>query len=155
MELDELYERDFYAWVLKNAHFLRQEDLESRKKIDRLGIAVTLDQLAMNEKQLLVTRLSDLILSLIRWQVQGLMRSGSFKLHVSIQRDEVQEVLDDSPSLMDRIDEILHHSYRRAHLAARAITGLTADHFSEVCPYTLDQIMDETFFPEEAPGETG
>jgi hypothetical protein len=155
MEWHELYDKDFYAWALENAHLLRQGDLEDTAKLDRLNIAVELEQIAMREKRLLVTRLSDLILSLIRWQVQGLMRSGSFRLNIEIQREDVLEVLTDNPSLMERRDEILRHSYRRAYLAAMAITGFAADHFSESCPYAFAQIMDEDFFPENHPDETG
>lgn len=153
MEWHELYDKDFYAWALKNAHFLRQGNLENTAKIDKLHIAVRLEQMAMSEKRLLVTRLSDLLVSLLRWQVQTLMQSGSFKLHIEIQRDEVDDVLQDNPSLMDLMDGILRHSYRRAYLAAIAITGFGEHNFPEECPYGFEQIMDNDFFPENEPEE--
>jgi len=153
MEWHELYNKDFYKWALQNAHFLRQGNLENTAKIDKLNIAVRLEQIAMNEKRLLVTRLSDLLVSLLRWRVQTGLQSGSFKLHVEIQRDEVDDVLQDNPSLMDLMDGILRHSYRRAYLAAIAITGFGEQNFPEECPYSFEQIMDNDFFPENEPEE--
>ena len=154
MEWHELYDKDFYRWALQNAHFLRQGGLENTAKIDKINIAVRLEQLGMSEKRLLVTRLSDLLVSLLRWQVQTLMQSEIFKLQIETQRDEVDEVLQDNPSLMDLIDGILHHSYRRAYLAAMAITGFGEENYPEECPYSFEQIMDNDFFPEEEPEES-
>ena len=154
MEWHELYDKDFYKWALQNAHFLRQGGLENTAKIDKLNIAVRLEQMAMSEKRLLVTRLSDLLVSLLRWQVQTLMQSEIFKLEIEIQRDEVDEVLQDNPSLMDLIDGILRHSYRRAYLAAIVIRGFGEKDYPEECPYSFEQIMDNDFFPEEEPEES-
>ena len=90
MEWHELYEKDFYAWAMQNAHFLRQGDLENVAKIDKLNIVQELEQIAMREKRYLVTRLSELLVSLLRWQVQSLLQSESFKLHIEIQRTIAQ-----------------------------------------------------------------
>ena len=154
MEWHELYDKDFYRWALQNAHFLRQGGLENTAKIDKINIAVRLEQMAMSEKRLLVTRLSDLLVSLLRWQVQTLMQSEIFKLEIEIQRDEVDEVLQDNPSLMDLIDGILRHSYRRAYLAAIVIRGFGEQDYPEECPYSFEQIMDNDFFPEEESEES-
>jgi hypothetical protein len=139
MKNRELYENDMFGWAMLNARLLREDRLT---EIDAEHIAEELEGLASYEKRLLVRRMSNLIISLIRWDVQpGLQSGGSIDL-IGIQRLDVQEILDDCPSLMEEMDEILEGAYKKAYRGAVDITGFDEKNFSKVCPYTLHQILD-------------
>ena len=139
MENHKLYENDFFAWFMLNAQLLREDRLV---EIDAENIAEELEGLARYEKRLLVRRMSNLIISLIRWDVQPGLQGGPLIDLIEIQRLDVKEILDDCPSLMEEMDEILERAYKEAYRGAVAITGFDEKNFSKVCPYTLHQILD-------------
>jgi len=150
MENRQLYENDLFAWFMLNAQLLREDRLT---EIDAEHIAEELEGLARYEKRLLVRRMSNLIISLIRWDVQPGLQCGRLIDLIGIQRLDVQEILDDCPSLMEEMDEILERAYKEAYHGAVAITGFDEKNFSKVCPYTLHQILDAEiiFEPPELP----
>jgi hypothetical protein len=50
-------------------------------------------------------------------------------------------------SLRPRLESDLAENYARTVKRAVAETDLTADRFPPVCPYRVDQILDENFLP--------
>jgi uncharacterized protein DUF29 len=48
--------------------------------------------------------------------------------------------------------ERLSLTYQRARLDAADETGLDLEKFPEVCPWTIEQILDEDFLPQADPG---
>jgi Domain of unknown function DUF29 len=62
-------------------------------------------------------------------------------------------VLRDSPSLRAELPVLLPAVYADARAAAVVETGLPRATFPEVCPWPVDQVLDEDFLPETL-GET-
>lgn len=44
---------------------------------------------------------------------------------------------------------MLHEEFETAHLKAPGETGLPEERFPVACPYSIDQVLDEAFFPDE------
>jgi hypothetical protein len=60
--------------------------------------------------------------------------------------------VEDSPHLRAMLEATLAGEYQRARRCAAKGCKLPVDHFPEVCPWTLDQLLDVDFFPSAAEG---
>lgn len=140
-----LYEQDFYAWTHQNAQLLREGKLS---EIDVINIAEELESMGKSQQQALINRLAILLMHLLQWQYQANKRSRRWELTIIEQRQEIVELLEDSPSLKHHIDIKLAKAYKKALLKAERETGIRYTEFPPVCPYTLEQIWDEKFYPQ-------
>ena len=82
-------------------------------------------------------------MQMLKWQYQPSMRTGT----INEQRDRIEDLLMESPSLKSLVLEFLPDSYRRARRNAIAETGLQASSFPVECPYTISQVLDTEFLP--------
>jgi hypothetical protein len=65
------------------------------------------------------------------------------------QRDEIEAILVDSPSLRPVVRDTLSALYTRAKRKAIGETGLPEATFPADCPFTPDQILAEDFLPQD------
>ncbi len=142
----DLYEHDFYAWAIHNADLIRQGRFA---EIDAQNIAEELQSMGRSEKRELVNRLAMLLAHLLKWRFQPEHRGNSWRLTITNQRDELQDLLDQSPSLQYDIDIKLNKAYTRAKRQAVIETGLSEKTFLASCPFTLEQVLDHGFWPED------
>ena len=139
-----LYEHDFYAWANQQAALLRAGDLSVA---DIEHIAEEIESMGKTEKRELVSRLSLLLMHLLKWQVQPERRGRSWRSTVTIQRHALADHLTDNPSLRSSLDQTLVRAYDNARLGAIGETDLPESFFSSGCPWPFEQIMDEEFWP--------
>ena len=147
---NSLYERDFYAWANEQAALLRAGKLDSA---DIENIAEEIESMGRSEKRELNSRLRVLLMHLLKWRHQPMLRSKSWSNTIAAQRDDIVDHLADNPSLKDKLPEVLTSAYRKAILDAAAETGIDSSTFPSTCPWTYDQIMDAAFWPEETAQE--
>jgi hypothetical protein len=139
------YEDDFYAWSREQAALLRagkadQADLEH--------IAEEIESMGRTEKRELIARLTILLLHLLKWRFQPAMRSRGWRLSIEGQRLDIEDHLDDNPSLRAILAPSIAQAYRRAVIEAARETGLDAAAFPGACPYRFEQMMLADFWPE-------
>ncbi len=139
------YDRDFYAWAMKQAGLLRAGRLS---EADLSNIADEIEGMGRSEKRELVDRLAVLLRHLLRWQVQPAFRGDSWRLTAREQRARLTAHLDDNPSLRGELPDAVHRAYRFAMLGAQKETGLGAAAFPPTCPWTEAQVMSDAFLPE-------
>jgi hypothetical protein len=84
----------------------------------------------------------------LKWQYQPALRSGSWKGSIVEHRQRIQDDLIDSPSLKPYLSEILTSAYLDASDRAAAETGLSLTEFPADCDYSIQSILDRTFFPD-------
>ncbi|WP_419757266.1 DUF29 domain-containing protein [Acidisoma sp.] len=142
--MSDLYERDFFAWANEQAELLRSGKLSDA---DIINIAEEIDSMGRSEKRELVSRLTILLLHLLKWQFQPTHRGASWEASVANARDHVADHLTDNPSLRVRLPEATASAYRYALREASAETGIRASAFPATCPYSFDEMMDEGFWP--------
>jgi len=75
------------------------------------------------------------------------LRGTSWRLTIVEQRDRLAEHLTDNPSLKPMLPDALRTAYRYAGLTAQRETGLPESVFLATCPYSVDQVADEQFWP--------
>jgi len=140
-----LYDRDFYAWSKKQAALLRAGKLQ---QADIEHIAEEIESMGKTEKRELISRLTVLLLHLLKWRFQPGKRAASWEASVKVQRNRLIDHLDDNPSLRPLAPAALATAYRDAVIEAVAETGLPGPMFPETCPWTLEQILSAEFWPE-------
>ena len=74
-------------------------------------------------------------------------RGPSWEASIANQRDDIADHLDDNPSLKPLLPQALASAYRKASREAVAETGLPAATFPEACPWTVEQVLDDGFWP--------
>jgi hypothetical protein len=139
-----LYDRDFYAWSREQAELLRAGKLA---QADIEHIAEEIDSMGRTEKRELISRLSVLLLHLLKWRYQPEKRGPSWEASIRVQRYDIGDHLDDNPSLKPLLPQALASAYRRASLEAVAETGLPGSTSPELCPWTVDEVLNAGFWP--------
>lgn len=131
--------------VSKEADLLRQRRLN---ELDIDNLIEELESMGVSEKRELISRLSQLLMHLLKWQFQTGLRCKSWQVILREQRRRVRRIMKENPSLKSKMDDCLFEAYEDAIDEAIKETGLDEKTFPPQCPYTFEQIMDETFFPE-------
>jgi hypothetical protein len=139
------YDDDFFAWTMEQARLLREGALSD---IDTLNLAEEIESMGKNNRRELGSRLVVLMMHLLKWRYQPNRRSPSWATTVRDQKDEVEELLADSPSLRSVVQDTLATVYARARRKAISETGLPESAFPADCPFTPEQILSEDFLPE-------
>jgi hypothetical protein len=129
---------------MHNAALLRQGKLA---EVDLLNVAEELESMGRSEKRELLSRFEVLLVHLLKWSYQANRRSNSWKDTIWEQRRRIELLLKDSPSLKHRLAERVADAYPGALVAAARETNLPKETFPKICPYSLEQILDEDFYP--------
>jgi hypothetical protein len=139
-----LHDNDFYAWSLEQAALLRAGRVG---EADLATIAEEIESMGKAEKRELVSRLTVLLLHLLKWERQPAGRSNSWRLSIANARDEIADLLDDNPSLKPIIDNVMASAYRYARRKAAIETDMAEDAFPPQWPWSFGCAMDEGFWP--------
>lgn len=140
-----LHESDFYAWSLEQAALLRAGRVD---EADLAAIAEEIESMGKTEKRELVSRLTVLLLHLLKWERRPAGRGNSWRLSIANARDEIADLLDDNPSLKTVLDEVTASAYRYARRKAAIETDMADEVFPAQCPWSFAQAMDAGFWPE-------
>jgi hypothetical protein len=138
------YDRDFYAWANEQAALLRAGRLA---EADIAHIAEEIESMGRSEKRELINRLTVLLLHLLKWQYQPILRGASWEATIKVQRNRLADHIEDNPSLKPMLPQAIQRAFEDAAIEAGAETGLTSSVFPQVCPWSFAQIMDHTFWP--------
>lgn len=140
-----LYEEDFAAWAVETAQLLRERRFD---QIDVENLAEEVDAMAGRDRREVLSRLTVLLVHLLKWKHQPDKRSRSWQSTLATQRAELDDLFEDSPSLKRGLAAAVGRAYPRAVDRTAIETGLPADTFSPRCPFTLKQILDPAYRPE-------
>jgi hypothetical protein len=139
------YEKDFHSWIYKNIDLLRQGRLAD-VNIDIL--IDELDSMAKRDKRELMSHFMVLIAHLLKWEFQPLQRSSSWRGSIREQRIKITEQLEESPSLNNQLTISVEKAYPKALLLAIEETRLHPKNFPQTCPYSIEQLLDDDFYPD-------
>jgi len=153
MSTQTLYDKDFYAWVYHHIELVKE------KRWDEIDTDILIDELenmAKRDRHELVSHLIILIAHLLKWQFQHQKLSEqwyefdgkSWKRSIDEQRVQIEEQLEMSPSLKPFFSQAVTKAYQRAVVLAIKETELPKTTFPVNCPYTIEQLTDEDFYPQ-------
>ena len=139
---DTSRDRDFYGSAMDQGRALREGRLAD---LDRVLLAEAIEDMGRAEKRELTNRLAVLLAHLLNWAAQPDRRGRSWSATIEEQRDQARLILRDNPSLRP---EVLEDAYHLGQRSALRETELPATTFPAACPWTLEQAMDEAFWPD-------
>lgn len=138
------YEEDFYGWAMANALLLKEGKIN---QADLEHISEELETLGRSERREFISRLSQVIMHLLKWQFQPNLQSKSWQVTLREQRRRVRRVLKENPSLQAKVEECMLEAYEDALDDAIKETGLDEKIFPNNCPYTFEVCLNDSFFP--------
>jgi hypothetical protein len=141
------YEADFYAWTVEQAARLRSE---RPNHLDWENLAEEIEGLGRSDRREISSRLLVILVHLLKWQAQPGKRKSGWRSTVIEQRHKIVGLIAESPSLAKYPQRALADEYPAARSLAAAETDLDPGSFPKACPFTIDQILDENFWPEGA-----
>ena len=154
-DLDELYRTDFYSWTQRQAAALRRvatARLNTPEAIDWDHVAEEIGDLGKSQEQELWSRFRIIQIHLLQWEFQPEARSSSWIGSIDDNRAELGRLLKRNPGLKRLWEEELREAYPSARKKAALETGLPLTTFPATCPYTVEQALDDEFWPGP-PGE--
>lgn len=144
---------DYHAWIYNQMDLLRQRKWID---IDVDTLIEELDSMAKRDKHELVNHLIILIAHLLKWPFQltqlaqrwQTFQGSSWRRSIKEQRKQILRQLKMSPSLKAYLDEAVAEAYPDAVDLACDETGLPVSIFPDVCLYTIEELLDDSFYPQ-------
>jgi hypothetical protein len=153
-DLDDLYERDFYAWTRRQAAALRHagvERINTQEPIDWANLAEEVEDLGNEQRRAIASQLERLIQHLLKLEfAEDRTPRRKWLLSIDNARAEIERRW--TASIAREIEPTLP----RAHARARRAAALeledhgepkTAQALPEGPHYTLEQLLDESWYP--------
>lgn len=148
---DTLYEQDFHAWAEEQVRLLRAG---LATEADLVHIAEEIETLGASERRELESRLKVLLTHLLKWRYQPNARSSGWAGTIAEQRDQLDTLLRQSPSLRRLLSEYIGYAYPKARRAAALETGLAREAFPQTCPFGEEAALDAEYLPDAAQGRS-
>ena len=124
------------------------------QELDYENLAEEIESVGRSEKRELGHRLEVLLMHLLKWQYQpeGRREGHSWEDTIWEPRRQLVALLQDSPSLRHEVAPRLAQQYPAARRKAHRDTRLPDATFPVMCPWSVEQVLDEEFWPK---GSTG
>ena len=149
MPPSDLYERDYFAWILEQVRVLREHRVE---EVDWVNLAEEIEDLGKSEKRSVESHLARIVEHLLKLVyspslAKDLNRRG-WQISVREARRQLHRLLDESPSLRRKMSELFPHAYHSGRNAVLIGTDLAESALPENSPWTLEQTIDNGFLPD-------
>ncbi len=137
---DTLYDQDLLAWAEEQAARLRAGQLN---RLDVEHLIDEMDEMAGNLRRELKSRLRTLQAHLLKWQFRPRRRSRSWAVTIAEQRAQIEDLLEESPSLRGELEAMARAAWPQALKLAVIETGLSRPSFPADLPYDLSHILGD------------
>jgi hypothetical protein len=142
----DLYEQDFVAWVDETVEQLRRRELAS---LDWEHIIEEIEGLGSSERHRVDSYLIQLLVHLLLyryWNTEREQCARGWEEEITNFRVEL-EVAFESRTLYNYFLQRIEVMYPKAVKRVVKKTLLRASTFPESCPFTVQQLLDDDFFP--------
>lgn len=139
------YEKDYSIWISYQSAHLQEKNWD---KLDIPHLILELEGLNKSNERELESYLIVMLTHLLKWEYQPDKRCGSWKGSINNSRNRINKLFKHQQSLKKRVNEFVAESYNEAKEWASVDTGLRIGLFPQSCPYSLDDLLDKTWFPD-------
>jgi hypothetical protein len=152
--IQTLYDQDYYLWLMTTINQLRAGQFSA---VDLDNLLEELESMGRSQKRAIESLLIKLLQHLLKlkfWDEERERNQGHWKGEIRTFRREIKKALKDSPSLKPYILEIFDECYQDARKEASDRTQLSIDTFPVAILGSLEQILDENWFPDQNEKDT-
>ena len=145
-----LYDRDFALWATEQAQVLKERRTAA---LDWENLAEEVEALARSDKRGIRSYLENALLHRLKlgyWGTERERNQNQWREHLINACDGIAKIIEDSPSLRSYPAEVFATAYSAARRRTARLIG--RQDLPEVCPWTLNQVADESFWPETVSG---
>jgi len=154
-DLESLYEADYAAWARRHVDLLRAGRFS---EMDVEHLSQELSDMGKSERRELESRLLTLLAHLLKWEYQyhalserwREFKGDSWRETIVEQRKQLAVLLRQSPGLKPVVAETILAAYRDALDLASKETRLPPETFPAHCPYSVEQLLEDDFYPGSA-----
>jgi hypothetical protein len=143
------HDTDFYGWTQEQAALLRRAaELRPNAvpELDWQNLADEIWELGLTLELELYHRYVVLMVHMLKWQYQWRLRSGGWRGTINEQRRRIARLLRKNPAMKPKRLAEFAEAYDDARKQAMDDTGIET--FPASCPFTIEQVEDEEFWPE-------
>jgi hypothetical protein len=133
-----LYDTDFALWVDAQVAALRAGDVTA---LDVQNLIEELEGLTRRDERALGSQLKRIMAHLLKQQPQRATRSWQDSIRSG--REQIEDIIDQSPSLRRLLPDVMVKNYPRAVAHAASETGLSEDVFPDRPPFELAEVLGE------------
>lgn len=150
--LSEEYEQNFQHWIEQHIALLKSRKFE---ELDIKHLVEELEDMGKSNLRELESRFIILIAHLLKWQFQFSTLSNqwqefegkSWRKTIIEQRIQISFLLKKIPSLRAKLKEAVIESYPEAVELTVKETQLPIHTFPQECPYSVQQLLEDDFYP--------
>lgn len=142
------YGDDFNEWTSNQARALRERRTSD---LDWANLAEEIESLGRSDQREVRSRLTTLLVHLLKWRHQPERRSDSWSDTIARERMELPFIFEQSPSLVNLAETVFAKSYRLARSEAARQTRLPLRSFPVEPPFSIDDALDPDFWPDAPP----
>jgi hypothetical protein len=135
-----LYDRDFAAWVEQQVELLRSSHTAG---LDIDHLVEELEGLTRRDERALGSQLKRVMTHLLKQRYQPERTARSWEGSIRNGREQIADILDQSPSLRRSLPALMTKNYPRAVAQASDETRLPAGTFPGRPPFSLAQVLGE------------
>ncbi|ACK73683.1 protein of unknown function DUF29 [Gloeothece citriformis PCC 7424] len=140
-----LYNQDYYLWLDTTAQLLKEGKFSD---LDVENLLEEIVSLKLQERQAIREHLTIVLSHLLQYKYQSEHRTNNCRLVLFQHRDELDQYLNDSPSLKSFFREVFDECYDTAKRLAAIETDLPRETFPPDTPFKLEQVLDTEYLPE-------
>ena len=140
LEGSSLYDRDFAKWVERQVELLRAAGTTS---LDVPNLIEELEGLTKRDERALGSQLKRIMAHMLKQRHQPQRASRSWIDSIENGREEIADILEQSPSLRRTLPGLMSKSYPRAVAQAARNTRLPVETFPDSPPFTLEEVLGD------------
>ncbi len=143
--LKNLYELDYLAWYETTLEQVKNNQLN---ELDLDSLSEVLENLVRDTKKSGESYLKQIIIRLLLieyWESERI-NHRHWAAEIMNFRDELD--IDMTTNLRKHLSKEKDNNYRKAVKYVMTKTGLNKPIFPDQCPYTLEQLLDDNWFPD-------
>ncbi|MEB3150801.1 MAG: DUF29 domain-containing protein [Sphaerospermopsis sp.] len=146
-KLQELYEFDDYLWLEETIKLLKAKDLDNLDWDNLIEELESLGRNNFNKVRSLLRQIIIHILLLQYWEKEYDRNYRHWRGEIIAFRDDLNNSL--TKTLRNKLCDELDRTY---HISLKLViekTGLSPELFPDNCPYSLEQLLDDNWYPEK------
>lgn len=142
-----LYDQDYALWLETTLEQLRRRDFAG---VDWENLIEEIENMGRSDKRALkslLTVLLEHLLKLAYWESNRKDNANHWSREIAAFRDQIQDILADSPSLKSYLEEIFGESYQKALQRLALEMGVKRESLPATPIFSLEQALDAQWFP--------